>query len=282
MRYDSKSSNTDPVALPRVYRGAGMRIVSVTGGKGGVGKSSIAVNLAIALSRLGGRVMLLDGDLGLANADQMLGVHAPATLWDVMRGQVDLPSAILDTPHGISLLPAASGRQEMAELSETARADLIRGVKDAGQRFDYVVVDTAAGIGETALSLAGAGDIILAVATPDPTSVRDAFSIMKLLSQNHKVDRMSLVANMVGSRQEGLGLFKQISSVTGRFLPLSLGLAGHVVRDPSIQRAIMERRPLLAAYPGSPASKQIQDIATHIITSQRDPQGSGAPGRMLR
>ena len=231
MNLASGDTPSNPVSLPRVFRGSRMRVVSVTGGKGGVGKSSIAVNLALGLERLGGRVLLLDGDLGLANADQLLGVQASSTLWDVMQNRLALTDAVIETPWGVSLLPACSGRTEMAELDDIARASLIRGVKGLSDHFDFVIVDTAAGIGDTAVGLAQAGDVVLAVATPDPTSVRDAFSIMKVLAKERGVRRISLVANMVSSPAEGMDLFRRVSSVTSRFLPLTLGYAGAVVRS---------------------------------------------------
>jgi flagellar biosynthesis protein FlhG len=247
-----------------------LRLVSVTGGKGGVGKSSISVNLALCLAKLGGRVLLLDGDLGLANADQLLGVHAGSTLWDVMQNRVSLEGAVTSTPYGVDLLPAASGRQEMAELPAAARADLLMGVRDLGKSYDFIVIDTAAGIGDTAIDLASAGDLILAVATPDPTSVRDAFSVMKILSKEKGRRRIDLVANMVPTHDDGLSLFRQISSVTSKFLPVSLGLAGAIVRDPNLGRSILERRPLVSAYPQSPASKQLGKLAAYVVSTARE------------
>ncbi len=270
MKHLAQKRSSHIIALPRVFRGSKMRFVSITGGKGGVGKSSIAVNLSLGLARLGGRILLLDGDLGLANADQLLGVHAPSTLWDVIRGKVELAEAILETPWDISLLPTCSGRKEMAELDEGSREKLLAGVRALSDSFDYVVIDTAAGIGETSLSLASAGDIILAVATPDPTSVRDAFSVMKILTKEYNAGHISLVANMVSSRENGLALYKRLAGVTGRFLPMSLGLAGVIVRDPCVAKSVLDRRPLLAAYPGAAASRQITDLAAHIVTLERD------------
>lgn len=258
------------VALPRIYRGRGMRIISITGGKGGVGKSCIAVNLSLGLAKLGGRILLVDGDLGLANADQLLGVHASATLLDVLRGKTPLKSAVVETAHGISLLPACSGRQEMAELDENMRTELLVGIKSLDEEYDFVVVDTAAGIGETALSLAGAGSQILAVATPDPTSARDAFAVMKILAKDYGAQRISLVANMVQSPAEGLMLYQRIARVTDRFLPLSLGLAGVVTKDPLLAKSVRDRSPLMVAYPGSSAVKQISEIAARVVNIDRE------------
>ena len=270
MKYLAKKRTSRVVALPRVYRGSGVRTISVTGGKGGVGKSSIAVNLALGLARLGGRILLLDGDLGLANADQLLGVHAPSTLFDVVQGRVKLKDAVLKTQWDVSLLPACSGRKEMVELNRKSRSALLDGVAALAKEYDYVIIDTAAGIGETTLTLARSGDVILAVATPDPTSVRDAFSVMKILAKEYGARNISLVANKVSSREDGMALFKRLAGVTDRFLPMSLDLAGVVVRDPCLARSIVDRRPLLAAYPGSPASQQIVELAAHLVTLDRD------------
>lgn len=259
-----------------------MSIVSITGGKGGVGKSSVAVNLALGLSSLGGRILLLDGDLGMANADQLLGIHVSSTLWDVVQGYIELEEAIAETPWGISLLPACSGRQEMANLDEISRASILKQVMELREMYDFVIIDTAAGIGEVSINFASVGDLVLAVATPDPTSVRDVFAIMKVLSKEKGVKRISLVTNMVSSQAEGVDLFRRISSVAGRFLPLTLGLGGIIMRDPNVRRAVRERLPLVSAYPESIASKQFAKLASHVVTLERElskdistPRGKG-------
>lgn len=258
------------IPLPRVYRGRGLRIVSITGGKGGVGKSCISVNLAIAMQKLGGRILLLDGDLGLANADQLLGVHAPSTLLDVIQQRTTLEDAVIETPYGVSLLPACSGRQEMAELDETTRVDLLNSIKSLDGVYDFIVVDTAAGIGETALGLAGAGNQILAVATPDPTSARDVFAVMKILSKDYGAKNISLVANMVASPSEGMALYQKISRVAGRFLPLTLQLGGVVTRDPNLAKSVRNRAPMISTYPGAAASRQISELAARIVTRDHE------------
>lgn len=270
MKIVAENSISRIIPLPRVHRGRGMRIISVTGGKGGVGKSCISVNLALGLAKLGGRILLVDGDLGLANADQLLGVHAPATLLDVIQGKMELRSAVVETAYGISLLPACSGRQEMAELSARSRDDLLLAIRALDGEFDFVVVDTAAGIGETALTLAAAGSQVLAVATPDPTSARDAFAVMKLLGKEYGKERIALVANMVQNAAEGMSLFQKIARVTDRFLPLSLSLAGIVTRDPMLAKSVRERTPVMAAYPGAAAVKQISEIAVRVVNFDRE------------
>jgi flagellar biosynthesis protein FlhG len=265
-----------PISFPRIFRGEHMRVVSVTGGKGGVGKSSIAVNLALGLGALGGRVLVVDGDLGLANADQLLGVQASATMWDVVQGRIPIEDAAIATRFGVSLLPACSGRQEMVELTPGARADLVGAIRGLAGSYDFVVIDTAAGIGETALGLAQAGDVVLAVATPDPTSARDAFSIMKILAKERGIRRIELVANMVSTERDGEELFRRLSSVTCKFLPLALGFAGAIVRDPCMARAVVERTPALAAFPTSLAAKQIAKLAAHVVALDRE-LGAAAP-----
>lgn len=270
MRSHKQLEVTPPIHLPRIFRGGEMNVVSVTGGKGGVGKSSVAVNLALGLKSLGGRVLLVDGDLGLANADQLLGVQAPSTMLDVIKGNVQISEAIIETPWGISLLAASSGRKEMAELDAVTMADLVSAIREIKGKFDLVVIDTAAGIGETSVGLAQAGDIVLAVITPDPTSVRDGFSIMKILAKDRGVRRISLVANMVSSHAEGVDLFRRISSVSNRFLPLRLSLGGVIVRDPCMADSVLSRQPAFVAHPGSFASRQIAKLAAHVVTLNRE------------
>jgi flagellar biosynthesis protein FlhG len=256
--------------LMRVFRRSEPYVVAVTGGKGGVGKSSVAVNLALGLHALGGRVLLLDGDLGLANADQLLGTRASSTLWNVIQGEIRLEDAVLETPDGVSLLPACSGREEMVNLPGGAHLSLVRGIREMRDRFDFVIVDTAAGIGRAAVELAGAADTVLAVTTPDPTAVRDAFAVIKVLSKEHGVRRIGLVTNLVSSREEGLEVFKRLSAVAGRFLPVAIGLAGVVARDPCVARAVRERRPFLAIYPACSASRQIRELAKRVVTLERE------------
>jgi flagellar biosynthesis protein FlhG len=259
-----------PIQLPRVYRGKGLSIISVSGGKGGVGKSSVSANLSIALSQLGGRVLLLDGDLAMANADQMLGIHVPTTLWNVIHGDVQLEEAVVTTPWGVSLLCASSGRREMAELDEPTRLSLLERVRVLGEQFDYVVIDTPAGIGGVSIDFASAADMVLAVATPDPASVRDVFAIMKVLSKDKGVKRIQLVANMVSSKGEGVDLYKRVSGVAARFLPVTLGLGGIIMKDPSMQKAIRERLPVMSMYPDAISSRQINSLATHLVAVERE------------
>jgi flagellar biosynthesis protein FlhG len=259
-----------PIQLPRVYRGKGLSIISVSGGKGGVGKSSVSANLSIALSQLGGRVLLLDGDLAMANADQMMGIHVPTTLWNVIHGDVQLEEAVVKTPWGVSLLCASSGRREMAELDEPTRRSLLDSVRVLGEKYDYVVIDTPAGIGGVSIDFASAADMVLAVATPDPASVRDVFAIMKVLSKDKGVKRIQLVANMVSSKGEGVDLYKRVSGVAARFLPVTLGLGGIILKDPSMQKAIRERLPVMSMYPEAISSKQITSLATHLVAVERE------------
>ena len=270
MKELAMSSTSKIIPLPRVHRGHGLRIVSITGGKGGVGKSCIAVNLALGLAKLNGRILLLDGDLGLANADQLLGVHAPSTLLDVVHGRLSLDEAVVETPYGVSLLPACSGRQEMVELDEKIRSKLIESVRSLDAHFDFVIIDTAAGIGETAMGLTSAAHQILTVATPDPTSARDAFATMKILSKTYGASQISLVSNMVQSQAEGIALYDKISRVTNRFLALSLRFAGVVIRDPVLAKSVRMRAPVMATHPGSVASRQIAELATKIVTYDRE------------
>ena len=259
-----------PIQLPRVYRGKGLSIVSITGGKGGVGKSSVSANLAIALSHLGGRVLLLDGDLAMANADQMMGIHVPMTLWNVIQGEISLEESVVKTPWGVSLICASSGRQEMAELDFPTRQSLLDRVKLLGEQYDYVVIDTPAGIGGVSIDFASVADLVFAVATPDPASVRDVFAIMKVLSKEKGVKRIQLVANMVSSKGEGVDLFKRVSGVAARFLPITLGLGGIILKDPSMQKAIRERLPVMSMYPEAISSKQISKLATHLVALERE------------
>jgi len=210
-----------------------IKVIAVTGGKGGVGKTNITLNTAIAMAKQGKRVMVLDADLGLANVDVMLGLRVEKNLSHVLSGECTLDEVLVTGPHGIKIAPATSGTQSMAELSPTQHA--IRAFSELRSQIDVLIVDTAAGISDMVLSFSKASQDIMVVVCDEPTSLTDAYALIKILNREHGVFRFKVVANMVRDVREGQELFSKLSKVTGRFLDVALELVATVPFDENIR-----------------------------------------------
>ncbi|RMH44182.1 MAG: MinD/ParA family protein [Gammaproteobacteria bacterium] len=241
-----------------------VKVVSVTGGKGGVGKTSLSVNLAVALADLGRRVMLLDADLGLANVDVMLGLRVERNLSHVLRGECALSDIVVSGPGGIRIVPASSGRQDMAQLSQAEHAGLIRAFSHLTEDIDVLIVDTAAGIADNVISFTLASQDIIAVVCDEPTSITDVYALMKILSTEHDVFRFRVVANMVRSPQEGKRLFAKLTAVTDKFLDVAVDYIGAIPFDENVRSAVRKQTPLVHLHPRTPAAVAIQQIARKV------------------
>ena len=215
-----------------------VQVIAVTGGKGGVGKTNVSVNLSLALAELGRRVMLLDADLGLANVDVLLGLTPKRTLADVIEGRCELRDVLLQGPGGIRIVPAASGTQSMVHLSPAQHAGLIQAFSDIGDNLDVLVIDTAAGIGDSVVSFVRAAQEVLLVVCDEPTSITDAYALIKLLNRDYGMNRFRVLANMAQSPQEGRNLFAKLTKVTDRFLDVALQYVGAVPYDESVRKAV--------------------------------------------
>lgn len=243
-----------------------LRVIAVTSGKGGVGKTHLTVNLGITLARQGRRVLIIDGDVGLANVDILLDEAPRRTLRHVLAGTHTIEEVLVESRHGVTVLPGTSGVAELTSLSADDRLRLLTAVDtlDPG-RFDTVLVDTAAGIGDNALFFSGAAQEVLVVATPEPTSLADAYAMIKVLARRLGVDRVGLVLNQVASETEALDIYQRLADLSARFLPVVLDLVGFVPADPHVRAAVMGQEPLVAAYPGSPASRAITRLADALM-----------------
>lgn len=239
-----------------------IKVIAVTGGKGGVGKTNITLNTAIAMAKQGKRVMVLDADLGLANVDVMLGLRVEKNLSHVLSGECTLDDVLVTGPHGIKIAPATSGTQAMTELSPTEHAGLIRAFSELRSQIDVLIVDTAAGISDMVLSFSKASQDIMVVVCDEPTSLTDAYALIKLLNREHGVFRFKVVANMVRDVREGQELFSKLSKVTGRFLDVALELVATIPFDENIRRAVRKQTAIVDAFPSSAASVAISQLAT--------------------
>jgi len=238
-----------------------VQVIAVTGGKGGVGKTTVAVNLAAALAARGKQVMLLDGDLGLANVDVFLGLTPRLTLADVLAGNCTLEEILLDAPQGFKVVPAASGIAELAELDTLTHLGLVRAFGDITSKIDVMVIDTAPGIAGSVLQFSQAAQQVLVVLCDEPASLTDGYALIKILSRDHGVKQFRVLVNQVRGRGMGQALFQRFERVATRFLSVDLDYVGEIPEDAFLRRSIREQRPVVSAYPSAPASVALKTLA---------------------
>ena len=240
------------------------KVVAVTSGKGGVGKTSVSLNTAIALAQSGQNVLVLDADLGLANCDVMLGLRVHKNLSHVLSGEAELDDILVEGPHGIKIVPATSGSIDMVELSPAQHAGLIRAFSEMKTPVDVFIVDTAAGISDMVLSFSRASHEVLVVVCDEPTSITDAYALIKVLNRDHGVSKFKVVANMVRTIKEGQDLFKKLTLVTDRFLEVSLELTAIIPFDDNLRKAVRRQRAIVDAFPRSPSAVAFKTLAAKI------------------
>ncbi|NMP32927.1 MinD/ParA family protein [Thalassotalea sp. M1531] len=241
-----------------------IKVIAVSGGKGGVGKTNVSLNTSIALAKQGKQVLVLDADLGLANVDVMLGLRVKKNISHVLSGECELDDIIIEGPCGIKIIPATSGTQSMVDLTPSEHAGLIRAFSEMQTEFDVLIVDTAAGISDMVLSFARASQDVMLVVCDEPTSITDCYALMKLLSRDHGVFKFKVVANMVRSLKEGQQLFAKLTKVTDRFLDVAIELVAIVPFDENIRKSVRKQKAIVDAFPDSPASKAFTELATKV------------------
>ena len=255
--------DTSPLFQQR--RRVNARVLSVTSGKGGVGKSTVVVNLAVALANQGKRVLVIDADLGLGNIDVLLGLNPLHTLNDVFSGKMRLADVIVKGPGGISLVPAGSGGQRYTALSQDERLRLMDELETLEEDFDILIIDTESGISNNVTYFNIAAQEILLVVAPEPTSITDAYALIKLLSKHHDEGHFKVLVNMVKDDSEGLQIFKKFSNVVSRFLEVSLDYVGCVVRDERLLDAVRRQRSVVDLYPRAAASHCFATLARSLV-----------------
>jgi flagellar biosynthesis protein FlhG len=259
-------------AVPRLWRPAAANsrpqrlaaAIAVTSGKGGVGKTNLAVNLAVCLARIGQRVCLLDADLGLANADVLCNLTPRLTLEHVVGGRCRLADAMLMAPGGFRLIPGACGVARLADLDGAARGDLLEQFHALDRVADSLVIDTAAGLGANVLAFAAAAGRVLVVTTPEPTAMTDAYAMIKALSRHAPELRIDLVVNMAESTAESTSVHERMSRVARTFLDRGVDLAGWVPADPAVREAVRHRVPFTVYAPESRAARAMDRLARHV------------------
>ncbi|GAB1258071.1 flagellar synthesis regulator FleN [Aurantivibrio plasticivorans] len=254
-----------------------IQVIAVTGGKGGVGKTNLAVNLSIALAEMQRRVLLLDADLGLANVDVLLGLKPKKNLSDVIKGDASMQEVIVNGPGGVRIVPASSGVRHMASLSTQEHAALINGFAELGDQLDVLIVDTAAGISDNVISFVRASQEVIVVVCDEPSSITDAYALIKLLNKEHDMFRFKVVANMTRTTQEGKSLFNKLNAACERFLDVALQYVGHIPFDENVRSAVQKQQPLLTFAPRCKASQAIRSLAHKV---DEWPRASSATGHL--
>ncbi|MEE8058217.1 MAG: MinD/ParA family protein [Pseudomonadales bacterium] len=241
-----------------------VQVVAVTGGKGGVGKTNVSINLSVCLAGMGRRVALLDADLGLANIDVLLGLRPKKNLEDVLAGECSLTDIMLTGPGGIRLIPASSGTQRMTMLGAMEHAGLINAFSEISHQIDVLVIDTAAGISDVVVSFVRAAQEVLVVVCDEPSSITDAYALIKLLNKDYGVERFRVLANMTRSIQEGRNLYNKLTQVTDRFLDVTLQYVGNIPFDEAVRKAVQRQRPVVDLSPRSKATLAFKQLAEKV------------------
>lgn len=255
------------------------RVITVTSGKGGVGKSSISVNLAIGLRRMGKRVVILDADFGLANIEVMLGIRPRYNLADLIFKGKSLREIITDGPEGIGFISGGSGIQELTNLNRQQLIKLSHSLYELDQYVDVIIVDTGAGISDSVLEFVAASSEVLLVVTPEPTSITDAYALLKTL--NKKSDFLTqnttikMIANRVGNPVEGKEIFDKLSVVVNKFLNIKVEFLGAIPQDNAISKAVIQQRPVTIGFPNAPSANAISELAIMLDSNTTLEQSSG-------
>ena len=252
------------------------RVISVTSGKGGVGKTNIVGNLAVALARLGKRVLVLDADLGLANIDILFGIHPVCNIGHVISGEKTLSEIMIDGPEGIRIIPAGSGFMNLTHLTEGQKLSLLSEFEALDDLLDILLIDTSAGISQNVIYFNIAADDCVIVATSEPTSITDAYAMMKVMALQHGTKYFKLLVNMVQDSQEAKSVYLNLCQATDRFLKgVAIEYVGYIPGDESVKKAVKHRKTVLELYPGAASSKKIESIAASILDWPRQHESDG-------
>lgn len=260
----------DPTGVPRHPK-----VIAVTSGKGGVGKTNVVANLAVAFSQLGQRVLVLDADLGLGNVDVLFGIIPPYTMEHVLLGQKSVSEIMIDGPAGIRILPTSSGTEEMTRLTSEQKLILLSELDRLEEEVDIFLIDTAAGISSNVIYFNTVAQEILVVATPEPTSITDAYAIMKVLSRQHDEKRFNLLVNMVRGEHEGKEIFRKLSMVADQFLGVAIDYVGAIPFDDYLRMAVCQQKTVVERFPSSRSGLRFAELARDILQRPVNPTPKG-------
>jgi flagellar biosynthesis protein FlhG len=241
-----------------------LKVITISSGKGGVGKTNVVANLAIALAKMGKKVMLLDANLGLGNLDVLLGLAPEYNFAHVLRGEKKIDEIIIKGPAGISIIPAASGLQELTTLSAEQKINLFSQLEGMDEKVDIMLIDTAAGISQNVLFFNIVASEIIIIASPEPTSIVDAYALIKVLHNKHGEKKFRLLVNQAKDNREGLDVYRNVSTVADKFLNISIDYMGYIPYDENVRKAVREQRAVIELFPTSKASKSFQEMGKII------------------
>ncbi len=238
-----------------------VRVIAVTSGKGGVGKSNVAVNLAVTLAQSGERVMVMDADMGLANIDVLLGLSPKMNLSHVINGECSLEDTIIDGPVGIKIIPASSGVASMSDLTPAENAGIIRSFSELTAPVDTLIIDTAAGLSDSVISYTRASREVIVVVCDEPASITDAYAMIKVLNRDYGMHRFHVLANQAHGIQQGRELYGKLSRVSEKYLDVALNFLGTIPYDEGLKKAVQKQKSVVEAFPRSPCSMAFRQIA---------------------
>lgn len=245
-------------------------VITVTSGKGGVGKTNISVNLAIALSEMGLRVVILDADLGLANIDVLFGIIPKFTLVDVIQNNKSILEVLADGPSNIKFISGGSGVEELVKLDSSQLEGFIKNISLLDKFADIILIDTGAGLSDNVMSFVMAADEVLLVTTPEPTSITDAYALIKMVANRDKDKVIKLIVNRVESANEAKEITDKLSAVSKRFLDLKIDTLGYVIYDDFVIKAVKMQQPFTLSYPKSQAAKLVREMSQKLVDSKDD------------
>ncbi|AHI06932.1 flagellar biosynthesis switch protein [Bdellovibrio bacteriovorus W] len=240
------------------------RTISITSGKGGVGKTTVVSNLALCLAQQGKKVLILDGDLGLANVDILFGIRSQGNIHDILAGRKEMNDILLEVSKNVFLIPGGSGVLEFNNMNHFERRAMMEAVGSLPHGFDYLLIDTAPGIADNVLFLNSAAQTVSVVITPDPASFADAYALIKVLHSNYKVNHFSIICNMVKDEEEGLALYKRFNDVVNRFLVVGLDYWGTIPQDPVLKKANQMQRLVVRHEIGALSSQALRKISAQM------------------
>ncbi len=242
-----------------------LRVIAVASGKGGVGKTSLTVNLGVTAAKAGRKVLIIDADLGLANAEILLGIKPQFHLGHLLADEMPVDTVLGTGPHNVRILAAGSGVQKLTQLSSEDQMRIISAFDPLEDQFDTILIDVSAGIGDNVLFFAGAAQETLLVVAPEPTSLTDAYATVKVLSQEAGVQHFNVVVNAAPHEAAAKDIFQKLTMVTSRFLSAHVNYYGFVPRDDHVRQAIMAQKPFVDAYPHSAASRAVTSLYNNLI-----------------